>query len=402
MGSDPRHRSAEADRRAHLGAPAKQAAAGKKVSDPHGLTPRNRACPRWTDPRRPGYVALCPIRSGPVPAQSKLEVLLAERGVLLADGATGTNLFAMGLEAGDPPEFWTEKQPAKIKALHQAFVDAGADIILTNTFGCNARRLMLHQAEARTGELNRLAAVLAREVADAAGRTVIVAGSVGPTGDLFDPLGVLTEEDAVAVFIDQIEGLKAGGADVIWIETMSALEEMRAAALAAAHVGMPFTITASFDTAGRTMMGITPEALALALAGFDVPPMAIGANCGVGASDTLAAILSISTATPDAIVISKANAGMPTLHGTHVHYSGTPELMGEYAKLAIAAGARIIGGCCGTSPEHLAAMRHAIDSFEACGTRPSHADIVRLTGAFVAPPANAPAEPRRRNRDGGA
>jgi methionine synthase I (cobalamin-dependent) len=332
--------------------------------------------------------------------RTTLQDMLAARPWLLADGATGTNLFEMGLEAGDPPEFWTVDQPAKITALHQAFVDAGADIILTNTFGCNARRLMLHNAQARTHELNAAAARLARDVADGAGRPVVVAGSVGPTGDLFAPLGVLTEEDAIAVFVEQIEGLKAGGVDVIWIETMSAVEEMRAAALAAAEIGMPFTITASFDTAGRTMMGITPEALADALAGFEVKPIAVGANCGVGASDTLAAILAIAAETPDAVVISKANAGMPTLHGTHVHYSGTPELMGEYAKLAVASGARIVGGCCGTSPAHLAAMRQALDAFEPVVERPSHADIVRLTGAFMAPPASAPAEPRKRRRDG--
>ena len=340
-----------------------------------------------------------------MPATSKLQDLLNRRPWLLADGATGTNLFAIGLESGEPPEFWTEQQPAKIKALHQAFVDAGADIILTNTFGGNARRLMLHQAEGRTHDLNFKAARLAREVADGAGRPVIVAGSVGPTGDLFAPLGILTEEMAVAVFVEQCQGLKDGGADVIWIETMSAIEEMRAAALAAAKVGMPFTITASFDTAGRTMMGITPAALAEALAGFDVKPIGIGANCGVGASDTLAAILSITDANPDAIVISKANAGMPTLHGIHVHYSGTPELMADYARLAVASGARIIGGCCGTSPEHLAAMRQALDGLERDGVgvgsaRPTHAEIVVRTGPFMAPPAVAPAEARKRRRDG--
>ena len=127
-------------------------------------------------------------------------------------------------------------------ALHQRFVDAGADIILTNSFGCNRRRLALHKLEDRTRDLNRLAAENARAVADAAGRPVVVAGSVGPTGDLLAPLGALTEDEAVEVFVEQIEGLKEGGADVAWIETMSALEEMRAAATAAARVGMPFTI----------------------------------------------------------------------------------------------------------------------------------------------------------------
>jgi 5-methyltetrahydrofolate--homocysteine methyltransferase len=300
----------------------------------------------------------------------------------------------MGLTSGDAPELWNVEQPEKIKRLHQMFVDAGADIILTNTFGCNGRRLMLHKAEARTHELNVAAVSIARDVADAADRPIIVAGSVGPTGDLLVPLGALTEDEAMAVFVEQIEAIKAGGADVVWIETMSALDEMRAAARAAGKVGMPYTLTASFDTAGRTMMGITPAAFAEFVATLDPPPVACGANCGVGASDTLAAVLSMTAAVPGAIVISKANAGIPVVHGDHVHYSGSPELMGDYAKLAIASGARIVGGCCGTSPAHLAAMRTALDGFEPGGTRPSHDDIVSRTGKFVAPPADAAAEPR--------
>lgn len=331
---------------------------------------------------------------------SKLQKLLADRRWLLADGATGTNLFEMGLASGEPPEFWTEQKPDRILALHQSFVDAGADIILTNTFGANRRRLMLHQAEARTRELNAAAARLARQAADTAGRPIVVAGSVGPTGDLFAPLGPLSQESAIEVFVEQIEGLAEGGADMAWIETMSALEEMQAAALAAARVGLPYALTASFDTAGRTMMGLTPAAFAEALAAFETKPVAIGANCGVGASDTLAAILSMTAAASDAVVIAKANAGMPTLHGTHVHYSGTPELMADYARLAIESGARIIGGCCGTAPEHLAAMRRAIDTYEPRGARPTADEIVARTGAFVAPPATAASgEGRRRRRN---
>ena len=221
----------------------------------------------------------------------------------------------------------------------------------------NRRRLALHNLQDATRELNRLAAENARAVADAAGRPVVVAGSVGPTGDLLAPLGPLTEDEAVEVFVEQIEGLKEGGADVIWIETMSALEEIRAAARAAAKVGMPFTLTASFDTAGKTMMGIAPAALVEFAATLDDRPLAVGGNCGVGASDLLVSVLAMTAARPDAIVIAKANCGVPTVHGDHADYSGTPELMADYARLAIDAGARIIGGCCGTSPAHLAAMR---------------------------------------------
>ena len=203
-----------------------------------------------------------------------LQSLLAEGRPLLADGATGTNLFAMGLTSGDAPELWNETHPDRIRSLHQAFVDAGADIILTNSFGGNRRRLALHGLEARVRELNRMAAENARAVADKAGRRVVVAGSVGPTGDILAPLGPLSEDEAVEIFVEQIEGLRDGGADVVWIETMSAAEEIRAAARAAARVGMPYTVTASFDTAGRTMMGVSPAALGAILADFDPKPLA--------------------------------------------------------------------------------------------------------------------------------
>jgi 5-methyltetrahydrofolate--homocysteine methyltransferase len=187
-----------------------------------------------------------------------------------------------------------------------------------------------------------------------------------------------------------------GGADVVWIETMSAADEMRAAAKAAAAVGMPYTLTASFDTAGRTMMGLTPEALGALTAAFDPPPLAVGANCGVGASDLLVSILAMTAAQPTAAVIAKANAGIPQWHGSHIHYSGTPALMAEYVRLAVAAGARIVGGCCGSTAEHLAAMRQALDS-RVAGPRPDEAAIVAALGPLVSPPARSP-EPRERER----
>jgi 5-methyltetrahydrofolate--homocysteine methyltransferase len=316
--------------------------------------------------------------------------LLSRKGVLLADGATGTNLFEMGLMSGDPPEMWNLDHPERVRALHQGFVDAGADIILTNSFGGNARRLALHKLEGRVRELNAAAARNARGVADGAGRPVVVAGSVGPTGDLFAPLGPLTEEEAVDIFAEQIEGLREGGADVVWIETMSAPEEMRAAATASARVGMPYTVTASFDTAGRTMMGVTPASMPDFAGTLEPRPVAVGANCGVGASDLLVSVLAITNADPNVIVIAKANAGIPQFHGDHIHYSGTPELMADYARLAIDAGARIIGGCCGTSAAHLAAMRKAIDGHTR-STRPDMAKVVSEIGPLVAPP-RAPSE----------
>ena len=310
-----------------------------------------------------------------------LATLLASGRTLLADGATGTNLFAMGLTSGDAPEMWNLEHPDRVRALHQGFVDAGSDIILTNSFGGNARRLMLHGMQDRVREINRLAAQHARSVADKAGRPVVVAGSVGPTGDLFEPLGVLTEAMAIEVFEEQIRGLKEGGADMAWIETMSSLEEIKAAAIAAANVGMPYTFTASFDTAGRTMMGITPAALVEFAQSLNPPPLAIGANCGVGASDLVVSILGMAAKEAGIPIIAKANAGVPKFIGAEVHYSGTPELMATYVGLAADSGARIIGGCCGTMPEHLKAMRAALES-RPKGPRPTLEDIGAKLGGF--------------------
>jgi len=315
-----------------------------------------------------------------------LAELLDSGKILLADGATGTNLFAMGLAAGEAPEIWNLEHPERVRALHQGFVDAGSDIILTNTFGGNARRLMLHGMQDRVREINRLAAQHARTVADKAGRPVVVAGSVGPTGDLFEPLGVLTEALALEVFEEQIAGLKEGGADVAWIETMSSLEEIRAAAMAAAKVGLPYTFTASFDTAGRTMMGVTPAALVEFAAGLDPRPLAIGANCGVGASDLVMSVLGMSAKQAGIPLIAKANAGIPQFIGAEIHYSGTPELMANYVHLAADAGARIIGGCCGNSFAHVAAMHGAVEHHHA-GARPDEAKVVATLGPLQAPGA---------------
>jgi len=329
-----------------------------------------------------------------------IDALLAEKGVLLADGATGTNLFAMGLAAGEAPELWNTADPDKIVALHQGFVDAGADIILTNSFGGTRQRLKLHNAQDRVHELNKAAAEIARRVADRADRKVIVAGSVGPTGELLEPLGAMTYAEAVDAFAEQIEGLKAGGADVAWIETMSAPDEIRAAAEAAIRVGLPYTYTASFDTAGRSMMGLHPKDIHGVAQGMAELPVAVGANCGVGASDILSSLLDMTEAAPEATVIVKGNCGIPEFRGAEIYYSGTPELMGDYARLAIDAGAKIIGGCCGTSFVHLKAIRDAIDS-HVKSVRPTVEDVVARIGPMRNKPANesgAPSGERRERR----
>ena len=310
-----------------------------------------------------------------------LSRLLETRDWLLADGATGTNLFNMGLSSGEPPELWNADHPDRIAKLYSGAVESGSDLFLTNSFGGNASRLKLHNAQSRVRELNRLAAEIGREVADKAGRPVIVAGSVGPTGDIFAPMGTLTHELAVEMFHEQAEGLKEGGADVLWVETISAPEEFKAAAEAARLAGMDWCGTMSFDTAGRTMMGVTSADLAALVEKLPNPPLAFGANCGVGAADLMRTILGFVAAGTERPIIAKGNAGIPKYHDGHIHYDGTPELMGDYACLARDAGATIIGGCCGTMPEHLKAMRAALET-RPRGPRPTLEEISAKLGAF--------------------
>ena len=292
-------------------------------------------------------------------SNSAFKDLLEERGYLLADGATGTNLFAMGLESGEAPEAWLLEHPDRIQALHKSFVDAGSDLFLTNTFGGTRHRLKLHGLEGQVTSLNKKAAQLAREVADAAGRPVLVAGSVGPTGEILAPLGSLEKADAVTSFKEQIEGLVEGGIDLVWIETISAPDELEAAAEAAREFDIPVCATMSFDSAGRTMMGLTPRAFASLAVDFNLD--GFGANCGVGAADLMSSVLGFADANPPQPIIAKANCGIPSYEDGKIVYSGTVEQMAAYAQLARAAGAKIIGGCCGTKPEHIAAMRKALD-----------------------------------------
>lgn len=332
-----------------------------------------------------------------------LSDLLATRDWLLTDGATGTVLFNMGLQSGDAPELWNADHPDRIAALYQGAVDAGSDLFLTNSFGGTAARLKLHDAQDRVFELNRLSAEIGREVADKAGRTVVVAGSMGPTGEIMAPMGPLTHQLAVEMFHQQAEGLKDGGADVLWVETISAAEEFKAAAEAARLAGMPWCGTMSFDTAGRTMMGVTSADMVKMVNGLDHTPLAFGANCGTGAADILRTVLGFVAAGPSIPVISKGNAGIPKYVEGHICYDGTPELMADYAVLARAAGAKIIGGCCGTTPVHLRAMREALET-RPVPDSPTLDQIVESLGAFSSArdgtedTSDAPTRTRRRRR----
>ena len=289
-----------------------------------------------------------------------LKELLNATGFLVADGAMGTELFAGGLIAGDPPEIWNVDHPDRIRTIHQSYVEAGSDVVLTNSFGGNRHRLKLHSLDGRVHELNAAAANIGREVADAASHPVLVAGSMGPTGELIEPLGELTAGEAQKAFAEQAAGLTAGGADALWLETMSALTEVEAGVLGARSASdLPIVVTLSFDTAGRTMMGITGEEAGARLAELGVS--GIGANCGANLADTEAAVAAIRSTCGDIPVVSKANAGIPVWKGDVLEYDATPEILSAHAHRLREAGISVIGGCCGSTPEHISHIRGVLE-----------------------------------------
>ncbi|HSO28774.1 MAG TPA: homocysteine S-methyltransferase family protein [Candidatus Sulfomarinibacteraceae bacterium] len=302
---------------------------------------------------------------GPVPPavqRARWEALLAGGGPVLADGAMGTMLFAAGLQFGDPPEMWNVALPqgSIVRKIHRGYLDAGARIILTNTFGGNRLRLSLHGNERHVGEVNQMAAVIARAEVEASGRDALVAGDIGPTGSIMFPIGPLEFDEAVDVFAEQAAALVAGGVDLIWIETMSDLEEVHAAIAGVRRVapGIPLIATMTFDTRGHTMMGVSPERAARALVEWGAD--AIGGNCGNGPDELVPVVAKMRAAVPDALLVGKSNAGMPELVDMTAVYRAEPPVMADYARDVRAAGATIIGACCGSTPAHLAAMAAAL------------------------------------------
>jgi len=289
--------------------------------------------------------------------------LLEDGRVILADGATGTNFFKKGLETGYPPELWNVERPDEVTDLHRAFIAAGSRLILTNSFGGTAHRLKLHDSQDRVGELNLAAAKLARRAADDGrdryGEAILVAGSMGPTGELFKPMGALDYGDALQAFTAQAEALAEGGVDLAWVETMSSLEEVQAAIDAAAACGLPVAACMTFDTAARSMMGVLPADFVRESAGYGAS--LVGANCGIGPAELLHSVREMLPAT-EMPVIAKGNCGIPAYVEGEIHYHGTPELMGHYACFARDAGISVIGGCCGTTPAHVEAMAVALQA----------------------------------------
>jgi 5-methyltetrahydrofolate--homocysteine methyltransferase len=272
----------------------------------------------------------------------------------------GTMLFLNGLQFGDPPEVWNLTQPEVIRRIQRGYLEAGSRILLTNTFGGNRLRLGLHRLESRVAELNQTAAILLRSEVEAAGNRALVAGDIGPSGAIMAPMGTLDYDEAVDVFAEQAAALVHGGVDLIWIETMSDLTEIKAAIQGVRQVapGIPLITTMTFDTRGRTMMGVTPEQAVEALAAWGAD--AIGGNCGNGPDELLPVIAKMRAVAPDVLLVSKSNAGMPELIDMRAVYRASPESMAGAAVEMQAAGARIVGACCGSTPDHLRAMWAAL------------------------------------------
>jgi 5-methyltetrahydrofolate--homocysteine methyltransferase len=291
---------------------------------------------------------------------SDLQDAIREGRVRVGDGAMGTLLQEAGLDDGGAPELWNVDRPDDVAAIFEAYVASGSRLITTNTFGGSRPRLAMHGLEDRVVELNEAAARLARCVADRH-PGVYVLGDVGPSGDLMEPMGTLTADNAVVLFSEQIAALAAGGADAVLIETMSDLAEVEAAVTAARSVapGLPVIATMSFDTNLRTMMGVRPSdaVVALSAMGVDV----VGANCGRGVDEMRVIAAQMAQGRPPGtLLIMQSNAGLPQLVGGEFVYTGTPDEMAAFAIEMRGLGIDVIGACCGSTPAHLKAISAAI------------------------------------------
>ncbi len=282
--------------------------------------------------------------------------LLATRGVLVADGATGTNYQDKGLGLGVAPEEWLFDAPELVLELHREFVAAGVDLILTDTFGATPIRLADSPLAGRVREVNLRAAEIARE---AAGDAVLVAGSLGPTGQLAEPLGPLGPDECAAAYAEQAAALAEGGVDLLVMETFFALEEALPAIRGIQSASdLPLVVSFSFDRGTHTMMGVSPREFIELVAPFGVA--ALGANCGRSLVDADAVVVELLDAAGDIPVWVKPNAGVPKMVGDQVIYEATPEIIAEHVGRYVEQGVRIVGGCCGSTPAHVAAIVAAV------------------------------------------
>lgn len=285
---------------------------------------------------------------------------LDEGQVLVSDGATGTNLQQKGLPVGASAEIWVLENPEAIKSLNRAFVEAGSDILLTCTFGGTKIRLSASNLEDQFEAVNLKAVEITRQVAREG--DVLVAGSIGPSGHMLEPLGTVSVDEAEENFHDQARLLIEGGVDLIVIETQFDINEALAAVrgVRAVDGAIPLVCSFSYDRGVRTMMGVKPEDMAAQIGGADVD--VLGINCGRSLNENLNALTQLRAVTKKPIWF-KPNAGLPeTDDEGNPTYSVSPEEMGALAPVWMEAGAQIVGGCCGTSPAHLAAIARVVKS----------------------------------------
>jgi 5-methyltetrahydrofolate--homocysteine methyltransferase len=284
-----------------------------------------------------------------------------ETSTLVSDGAMGTMLQERGLTDGGSPELWNVDKPEAIEAVLEEYASAGARLLTTNTFGGTRGRLGMHGLENRVHELNKAGAEIAKRVANRHPGTFVM-GDVGPTGDLMEPMGILTHEGAKEIFAEQIRGLVDGGVDAILIETMSDLSEVEAAVNAAQEIApqLPVIATMSFDTNLRTMMGVKPAQAVQKLSALGV--RIIGANCGRGMDEMRLIAREMVEARPEGVfIIAQSNAGLPILVGDTFEYQATPEEMAKFAEEMQDLGVNVIGSCCGSTPAHTSAIAKEIN-----------------------------------------
>ncbi|MBN2704583.1 MAG: homocysteine S-methyltransferase family protein [Pontiellaceae bacterium] len=288
----------------------------------------------------------------------KLLDILAEKQVLVSDGAWGTFLYQRGLEAGDCPELWNDTHRSDVLTIARSYVEAGADLILTNSFGGSPIKLSHYGLADRAEELNRKAAEISRE---AAGADCLVAGSIGPTGEML-MMGNVSEQQVLDGFLLQAQALKDGGVDALVVETMSAIDEAALAVKAALSTGLDVACTFTFDRTVdnnfKTMMGVSVESMvkALTAAGAHI----IGSNCGNGFDQMIEIVTRIRATGTRLPVLIHANAGLPDIRDGQTVFPESPESMAGKVDALLASGADIIGGCCGTTPEHIRLMVEAV------------------------------------------
>jgi methionine synthase I (cobalamin-dependent) len=293
--------------------------------------------------------------------RTALRDLIAARGCALFDGAMGTMLQGAGLEAGESGERWNLDRVEAVADIHRGYAAAGSVLVTTNTFGATAPRLSASGLGDRVADVNAAAVRIARSVADEF--DALVAGDVGPTGELIEPLGTLSPSEAQSLFAEQIDALAGAGADLILGETLSDLAEAEAV-VRAAHDAAPeleVAVTLSFDTNRHTMMGVSPAHAVERLGELGVT--AVGANCGRGLEDMEAVMVEMVAHRPEGLLlIAQSNAGLPVIRGEEFCYETSPEEMADYAVRMRDLGVELVGGCCGSTPAHMAAMASALSA----------------------------------------